>query len=154
MNLNEARLKQAGVRSLGDMKRQGLVSGKVDPKKAVKGPKDIDCLIRPWQRGDMTGILAGTGVGKTTFVLKLLKAILQNNAEGVVAFVSLELVAAEIAEKWFKATEDCPELADRLYIVENFDDDGNCLDLGTKSFVKVTFGPINTLSETLRPSHN
>jgi hypothetical protein len=129
MNLNEARLKQAGVRSLGDMKRQGLVSGKVDPKKAVKGPKDIDCLIRPWQRGDMTGILAGTGVGKTTFVLKLLKAILQNNAEGVVAFVSLELVAAEIAEKWFKATEDCPELADRLYIVENFDDDGNCLDL-------------------------
>ena len=87
MNLNEARLKQSGIRSLGDMKRQGLVSGKVDPRKAVKGPEDIDCLIRPWQRGDMTGILAGTGVGKTTFVLKLLKAILQNNAEGVVAFV-------------------------------------------------------------------
>ena len=129
MNFSEERKKQSGIRSLGDMKRSGLVTGKIDPSKAVKGPEDIDCLVRPWQRGDMTGILAGTGVGKTTFVLKLLKSILLNNPEGVVAFVSLELVAAEIAEKWFKATEDHPELADRLYIVENFDDDGICLDL-------------------------
>ena len=86
MNLAEKRLEQSGIRSLGDMKRKGLVSGKVDPKKAIKGPKDIDCLVRPWQRGDMTGILAGTGVGKTTFVLKVLKEILQNNPDGVVAF--------------------------------------------------------------------
>jgi len=129
MNFSEKRKQQSGIKSLGDLRRSGIVSGKVDPSKAIKGPKNIDCLVRPWQRGDMTGILAGTGVGKTTFVLKILKAILLNNPEGVVAFVSLELVAAEIAEKWFKATEDCPELADRLYIVENFDEEGNCLDL-------------------------
>jgi len=128
-DLAAKRIEQSGIRSLGDMKRKGLVSGKIDPKKAVRGPEDIDCLVRPWQRGDMTGILAGTGVGKTTFVLKILKEILKNNPDGVVAFVSLELVAAEIAEKWFKATEDEPELADRLYVVENFDDEGNCLDL-------------------------
>ena len=129
MQLDKARKKQAGIRSLGDLRRSGRVTGKVDPAKAVKGPVNIDCLVRPWQRGGMTGILAGTGVGKTTYVLYILKHILLNNPTGVVAFVSLELTATELAEKWYKATEDVPELADRLYIVENFDEDGNCLSL-------------------------
>ena len=129
MNLNEARLKQSGIRSLGDMKRQGLVSGKVDPKKFVRGPIKMDCLERPWQRGDLTGILAGAGVGKTSFVLYILKHILLNNPSGIVAFVSLEMTAGEIAEKWYKATEDTPNLADRLYIIENYDNEGRSRDL-------------------------
>ena len=149
VDLVTKRKAQAGIKSLGDLKRSGVVSGKVDPKKAIHGPEDIDCLIRPWQRGDMTGILAGTGVGKTTFVLKILKAILQNNPDGIVAFVSLELVAAEIAEKWFKATEECPELADRLYIVENFDEEGNCLDLSTAEINLELVKIKETLGETL-----
>lgn len=148
VNLIEKKKNQAGIRSLGDMRRTGLVSGKVDPKKAVRGPEEIDCLVRPWQRGDMTGILAGTGVGKTSFVLMVLKNILKNNPEGIVAFVSLELVAAEIAEKWFKATEDCPELADRFYIVENFDDEGNCLDL-TLSEINIELTKIKETMGTL-----
>lgn len=129
MNFSERRLKQAGIKSLGDLKRSGIISGKINPKKFVKGPKDMDCLVRPWQRGDCTGILAGPGVGKTTFVLYILKHILLNNSEGVVAFVSLEMTASEIAEKWFKSTEDYPELADRLYIIENYDEDGKAKNL-------------------------
>ena len=65
MNFNEQRKKQLGVRSLGDLKRSGIVSGKSDPAKFIRGPEKIDCLVRPWQRGDLTGILAGAGVGKT-----------------------------------------------------------------------------------------
>ena len=121
-NFSQKRLEQAGIRSLGCMRRSGKVSGKINPKKFIHGPIDIDCLTRPFHRGDNTGILAGPGVGKTTFSLYLLKNILQNNDNGIVAFVSLEMTADEIAEKWFKATEDCPELADRLYLIENFDD--------------------------------
>ena len=129
MNFAEKRKQQLGVRSLGDMKRSGIVSGKSDPSKFVKGPVNIDCLIRQWQRGDLTGILAGAGVGKTSFLLYIFKHILQNNPEGVVAFVSLEMTAGEIAEKWYKATENVPELADRLYIIENYDEEGKSREL-------------------------
>jgi len=129
LNFAEKRKQQLGVRSLGDMKRSGIVSGKSDPSKFVKGPVNIDCLIRQWQRGDLTGILAGAGVGKTSFLLYIFKHILQNNPEGVVAFVSLEMTAGEIAEKWYKATENVPELADRLYIIENYDEEGKSREL-------------------------
>ena len=108
-------------------------------RKQIKDPLNYGITVESVGEGDYYGFtldgdhlfLLGDFVvtHNTTFVLKVLKEILQNNPDGVVAFVSLELVAAEIAEKWFKATEDCPELADRLYIVENFDDEGNCLDL-------------------------
>lgn len=128
-DFNAKRKTQMGVRSLGDMKRAGIVSGKIDPSRFVAGPKKIDCLVRPWHRGDMTGILAGSGVGKTSFSLHILKHILLNNAKGVVAFVSLEMTASEIAEKWEKMTEDCPEISDRFFIIENYDDEGKSKEL-------------------------
>lgn len=143
------RKEQNKVKSLGDMKREGLVTGKNDPTKYVNGPVKIDCLARPWHRGDLTGILAGAGVGKTTFVLYLFKHILLNNPEGVVAFVSLEMTAPEVAEKWFKATEECPEIADRFYIVENYDEQGKSRDL-TASQIKFELRKIKeTLGQTL-----
>lgn len=129
MNFAEKRKQQLGVRSLGDMKRSGAVSGKVDPSKFVNGPKDMDCNVVPWTRGGITGWLAGAGSGKTSSVLYALKHILLNNNEGIVAFVSLEMDKAEIAEKWEKATQDRPDLADRFFIVENYDDEGKSKNL-------------------------
>lgn len=129
VNFGDKRKEQLGVRSLGDMLRKGLVSGKNDPSKYVKGPKKIDCLERPWHRGDLTGILAGTGIGKTSFVLYILRHILMNNSSGIVVFVSLEMSASEVAEKWFKATEDCPEISDRFFIIENYDENGKAKEL-------------------------
>lgn len=129
--MNEKRKKQAGIKSLGDLKRSGVVSGKIDPSKAVKGPSNIDCLVRPMQFGDCTGVLGGTGIGKTSFIMYIYKHILLNNPEGVVVFVSLEMTASEIAEKWFKATADHPELSDRFFIIENYDEKGVAKELST-----------------------
>lgn len=143
------RKEQNGIKSLGDMRRSGLVTGRIDPTKFVKGPPKIDCLARPWHRGDMTGILAGTGVGKTSFVLYNFKHILLNNPEGVVVFVSLEMTAGEIAEKWFKATEDVPEIADRFYIIENYDEEGRSREL-TVANIKFELRKIKeTLGQTI-----
>ncbi len=128
-NFTDKRKQQMGVKSLGDLKREGLISGQIDPSKFVNGPKKIDCLQRPWHRGDMTGILAGSGIGKTSYSLYILKNILLNNQSGIVAFVSLEMTADEIAEKWEKMTEDCPEISDRFYIIENYDSEGRCKEL-------------------------
>lgn len=141
----QKRKEQNNIRSLGDMRRGGLVTGKIDPSKFVRGPAKIDCLARPWHRGDMTGILAGTGVGKTSFVLYNFKHILLNNPEGIVVFVSLEMTAGEIAEKWFKATEDTPEIADRFYIIENYDEEGRSREL-TAQMIKFE---LRKIKETL-----
>ena len=132
MNFGDQRKTQSGITSLGDLYRLGKVSGKNDPSKYIHGPKKIDCLVRPWHRGDLTGILAGAGSGKTTFILYTFRHILLNNPEGIVVFVSLEMTASEIAEKWYKATEDCPEIADRFYIVENYDPQGKSRDLSVE----------------------
>ena len=149
MSFMDQRKKQMGVRSLGDLKRAGIVTGEIDPSKFVKGPNKLDCLVRPWHRGDMTGILAGSGVGKTSFSLYILKNILLNNEKGIVAFVSLEMTAGEIAEKWEKMTEDCPEIADRFYIVENYDEEGKSKEL-TVSMVKHELRKIKeVIGETL-----
>jgi len=148
-DFEQKRKKQAGIRSLGDLKRSGAVSGKIDPSKFIHGPEKIDALVRKLQRGDCTGGLAGPGVGKTTFSLWILKHILRNNSEGIVVFVSLEMTASEIAEKWFKATEDEPELADRLFIVENYDEEGRSKDM-TVEDIKIELTNIkNTLNTTI-----
>jgi hypothetical protein len=132
-SFNDKRKQQMGVKSLGDLKREGLVSGQIDPSKFVNGPKKIDCLQRPWHRGDMTGILAGSGIGKTSYSLYILKHILLNNPKGIVAFISLEMTADEIAEKWEKMTVNCPEISDRFFIVENYDSEGRCRELNVQS---------------------
>lgn len=124
MNFANKRKEQMKIHSLGDLKRSGKISGAVDPSKFVHGPKNFDCLERPWCRGDVTMVYAGAGIGKTSTILYIYKHILLNNPNGVVVFVSLEMTAGEIAEKWTKLTADCPELEDRLYIVENYDDFG------------------------------
>jgi len=131
MNFTTKRKEQVGVRSLGDLRRNNTVSGKEDTTKRINGPSEMDCLTRRWQRGDTTGILSGSGTGKTSVVLYILKHILLNNPTGYVAFVSLEMTASEIAEKWFKSTEDYPEIADRFYIIENYDDEGRSKELST-----------------------
>ena len=148
-NLDTRRLEQSGIKSLGDLKRSGKITGKIDNSKRVNGPASMDCLVRPWQRGDLTGGLAGAGVGKTSWVLYVFKHILLNNDDGFVVFVSLEMTAVEIAEKWYKATEDNPELADRLYIIENYDDQGKSRDL-TASDIKLELSNIkDTLNDTM-----
>jgi hypothetical protein len=149
VDFTNKRKEQSGIKSLGDLQREGRVTGKNDPEKYVNGPKKIDCLARPWHRGDLTGILAGAGVGKTSFVLYIFKHILLNNPDGVVVFVSLEMTAGEIAEKWFKATEECPEIADRFYIVENYDEQGKSRDLSSQQ-IKFELKKIKeTLGQTI-----
>ena len=132
MNFSQKRLAQSGIQSMGDLLRSGKITGEVDKTKLVHGPKNFDCLVRPWSRGDITMVYAGAGIGKTSTVLYWYKHILLNNPKGVVVFVSLEMTAQEIAEKWALATKDAPELSDRFYIVENYDSQGISKMLGVE----------------------
>lgn len=125
MNFTDARKKQNKVQSLGDLKRSGKVTSGYDVTKVVGGPKFFDCLQRPWLRGDLTGVLSPTGVGKTSWTLFTIMEILKNNqhADGVCVVFALEQKVSELSEKWEAMTADFPLLADRLYIYSNYDED-------------------------------
>lgn len=150
MDFGKIRKEQSGIQSLGDLRRAGKIKTGFDPKKAIRGPKYFDCLQRPWLRGDLLGVLSPTGVGKTTWSLFTIKEVLKNNPQGGVAvLVVLEQSTDEINEKWEAMTEDCPELADRLYIFSNYDDQGMSQNLGI-SEIKYNIKKIkNTLNETV-----
>jgi len=124
MDFGTARREQLGIKSLGDKKRSGEVKGGVDVSKFVKGPEEFDCLNNAWSRGELLGIVADSGVGKTEFVLDSMKSVLKNNPGSNAVFVSLEMTDDKIANRWFAMTEDDPELADRLYIISRYDENG------------------------------
>ncbi len=124
MNFAEKRKAQLGIKSLGDKKRSGAVTDTLDSSKFVHGPTEFDCLHTPWMRGEMMAITADSGVGKTEMVLMSMAEVLRNNPESIAVFVSLEMTDNTLASRWFAMTQDDPTLADRLYIVSRYDEDG------------------------------
>jgi len=145
------RKSQLKISSIGDLVRQGKIKNgvtSVDTSQFIYGPHYVDKCVRKWSKKDILGIIGGAGSGKTTFVLNSFFHILKNNPDndGVVVFVSLEMTAQEVATKWFKLVQDYPEFSDRLYIIENYDENGICKTLTTRDIsneltkIKTTLG--------------
>lgn len=132
MSFMEQRKKQMGVRSLGDLKRAGKVSGGLNPALFVKGPEDFDCLYNKWSRQELLGVIGDSGCGKSEVVLLFFKNILLNNPESSAIYVSLEMTDEKISQRWFKMTEDCPEIADRLYVISRYDEEGRSREVSMK----------------------
>lgn len=130
MDFAQKRKQQNKIRSLGDLKREGKVNkaNKANPK-FVNGPVEFDCLTEKWSRGEVLGVVADSGSGKTEVVLYSAKSILKNNPNGVFVFVSLEMTTQKIYDRWEDITQDCPELMDRFYIVSRYDDEGKPEDI-------------------------
>lgn len=97
-----------------------------DPDKYANGPEWLDGLEHKWQTGEMLGILSGAGIGKTSLSLHIAKAILINNPDAYIAFISLEMEYSELMEKWLKVTEEHEEIRGRLIIDDNYNSDGTC----------------------------
>ena len=132
MNLQDKRKKQNGIRSLGDLKRSGRVTAGLNPELLVHGPKEFDCLISGWCRQEVMGLEGDSGTGKSEVALAILKSILENNPEPSCVYVSLEMTDQKLSERWFKMTEGNPELADRLYIISRYDDEGKTKPVSMK----------------------
>lgn len=149
MDFISKRKDQGDVKSLGDMRREGRVKNKLDPSRLVNGPKLFDCLERPWMRGDLTGVLSPSGVGKTSWCLFTIKETLLNNATGLCVMAALEQDVNELDEKWTMLTEDCPELADRFYIISNFKEDGTSRNMSITDIKQEIKKIKDTLNETV-----
>lgn len=132
MDFTQARKQQLGIRSLGDLKREGLVSGGINKNLFVNGPDEFDCLYNKWSRQELLGVIGDSGCGKSEVVLYFFKSILINNPNSSAVYVSLEMTDEKISQRWFSMTKDVPEIADRLYIISRYDQDGKSREINMK----------------------
>lgn len=129
MNFAEERKKQLGIKSLGDLRREGRVTEGLNPALFVHGPEVFDCLVNRWSRQELMGCIGDSGVGKSEVVLSIFKSILESNSDSCAVYVSLEMTDQKISERWSKMTEGQPELADRLYVLSRYDENNKSRDV-------------------------
>lgn len=129
MNFASKRRSQMGISSIADLKRSGKVTGAINPALFVHGPEEFDCLHEKWSRQELGGVIGDSGVGKSEVVLQFFKSILKNNLNSFAVYVSLEMTDEKISKRWYKITEDCPELAERLYVLSRYDENGKSRDV-------------------------
>lgn len=75
--------------------------------------------------GQVIGLVAGSGVGKTSMALNMFQGFVQNNPDYHHFFVPLEQPANEIAERWRTICGENTELHDKVHIISNYADDGS-----------------------------
>lgn len=122
--LSKERQQKAGIRSMGDLKRSGLVSGKINPDLFVNGPVEFDLLHNKWSRQEVLGVIGDSSSGKSEVALYMLFWILLNNPNAVVIYVSLEMTSEKLAARFFQMCAMFPDVADRFFIISRYDDNG------------------------------
>lgn len=98
---------------------------KTEEAKRIKCHKRIDNTVRGFRLGDVMGLIAGSGVGKTTFSLNIFKWFIEANPEYHHFFVPLEQPADEIADRWNVMTQGDTRLNAKVHVISNYDDNGN-----------------------------
>lgn len=124
LNLMDKRKSQMKINSIADLKRKGKVTGGLNPALFVHGPAEFDCLVNKWSRQELMGLIGDSGVGKSEVVLDFFYSILKNNPDSACIYVSLEMTDEKLAQRWYKKTENDPELAERFYIISRYDEQG------------------------------
>lgn len=85
----------------------------------------IDNTSYGFRLGQVLGLVAGSGVGKTAFALNMFRWFAQNNPDYHHFFVPLEQPGNEIANRWKTMSGDDTSLHDKVHVLSNYDDDGN-----------------------------
>lgn len=137
--VNENPDEKYDIASISERKRMGDIK---ENGKPVRGPEfwDYPVLHNPWRRGQVLGMIAAPGIGKTSATLKMFKEILKNDKSKreLAVFFTLEMPDYEIIERWDKLTADCTELSDRLYVISNEDPEGNPRHINLQDIVGFT----------------
>lgn len=152
MDFMEKRIKQLSqdidLRSVGDRMKEDLPPLNIDSL-IVNGPELIDQNVRKWHRGDFMTIVGSSGIGKTSFIMWLYKHILLNNPDGICVIIACEMSQAQLMNKWIKATRDCPEISNRLYIITSYKEDGTSNDLSIRGIKKMLLQYKKVLDTTI-----
>ncbi len=84
----------------------------------------LDNTEHGFRLGQVIGLVAGSGVGKTAIALNMFMGFVQNNPDYDHFFVSLEQPANEIADRWKTMCGTNTRLHDRVHVISNYNDDG------------------------------
>lgn len=87
----------------------------------VYGPSFLDVTEERWRKGEILGIVAGSGGGKSAISLKIIKDIIHNNTQNddIHFFFSLEMPKRQIIKRWQKLVGKASPDSHRLYVVDN-----------------------------------
>lgn len=85
----------------------------------------IDNTEHGFRLGQVLGIVAGSGVGKTAFTLNMFRWFSQANPDYHHFFVPLEQPANEIADRWQTMCEGDTSQHEKIHVISNYDNDGN-----------------------------
>lgn len=111
--------------------RQILQKSPGDSIKGTRFPcwKYMDNTEHGFRLGQVIGLVAGSGVGKTAVALNLFMGFVQNNPDYEHFFVPLEQPADEIADRWRNMCGDNFALHDKVHVISNYAPDGTFRDL-------------------------
>lgn len=84
----------------------------------------IDDTKAGFRIGQVVGLVAGSGVGKTAIALNMFKGFVKNNPDYIHFFVPLEQPAGEIALRWKALCGEDTQLHSKVRIISNYADDG------------------------------
>lgn len=79
--------------------------------------------------GQVIGLCAGVGVGKTAIALNFFKGFVELNPNYIHMFVALEQPGREIADRWKKMCGDDTKLHKKVHILSNYNEDGSYRNL-------------------------
>jgi len=85
----------------------------------------IDNTAHGFRLGQVIGLVAGSGVGKTAFAMNMFRWFSQSNPDYHHIFVPLEQPANEIADRWATMCGDDTSLNEKIHVISNYDDEGN-----------------------------
>lgn len=86
--------------------------------------KRIDNTAHGFRLGQVIGLVAGSGVGKTAFALNMFYWFILENPDYDHFFVPLEQPANEIADRWKTLCGDDDRLHDKVHVISNYDEKG------------------------------
>lgn len=84
----------------------------------------IDNTAHGFRLGQVIGLVAGSGVGKTAFALNMFRWFAQENPDYHSFFIPLEQPANEIADRWKTLCGDDTSLHDKVHVMSNYDETG------------------------------
>ncbi len=84
----------------------------------------IDNTEAGFKLGQVIGLVAGSGVGKTAIALNMFLGFVQNNPDYDHFFIPLEQPANEIADRWKTMCQGKEQLYEKVQILSNYEDSG------------------------------
>jgi len=88
---------------------------------AISGPDFWDVTEEKWRKGEVLGVVAGSGVGKSAISMKIIRDIIHNNTQNddIHFFFSLEMPARQIVKRWVKLVGKDSKDSKRLFVIDN-----------------------------------